>query len=160
MKLTEFTSVTNVVFGAVAAVGVALFGKYWFLFIGFLILNVVDYATGYVKAKFYLKNESSAVGAKGIFKKVWYWVVICIAFFVSIAFQDIGDMIGINLGFVIMFGYFTLATYLINEIRSVLENVSQMGVNVPSFLIQGLDIFNKKIQDITDNQTSGGKDNE
>ena len=68
MKLIEFDKI-NVIYGLIATIGVALFGKYWFLFAGFLILNVIDYATGYCKARFYKKNESSAIGAKGILKK-------------------------------------------------------------------------------------------
>ena len=83
--MKEFDKI-NMIYGAVAAVGVAIFGKYWFLFAGFLILNLVDYVTGYCKARFYNKNESSAVGAKGIFKKVWYWIVIGIAFFIATCF--------------------------------------------------------------------------
>lgn len=148
-KLTELQNTTNIIYGVIATIGVALFGKYWFLFLGFFIANLLDYSTGFIKAKFYLKNESSAVGAKGIFKKVWYWVVICIAFFISMVFRDMGHLLGIDLTFVILFGYFTLATYLINELRSILENIVAMGAPVPSFLIAGLDIVNKKVEDLT-----------
>lgn len=133
----------NMFYGMIATVGVAIFGKYWFLFAGFLLLNFVDYLTGYCKAKFYNKNESSAIGAKGIFKKVSYWVVIGVAFFVSYCFVYMGKIIGINLEFVQLFGWFTLATYLINEIRSILENLVEMNVKVPAFLVSGLDIAQK-----------------
>ena len=133
----------NMFYGFIAMIGVAIFGKYWFLFAGFLVLNVIDYATGWCKARFYKRNESSAIGAKGVFKKVWYWVVIGIAFFVSFCFTGMGEMVGINLSFVQLFGWFTLATYLINEIRSILENLVEMEVKVPSFLIKGLDITQK-----------------
>lgn len=154
-KLSEFQNTTNLIYGAVATIGVAIFGKYWFLFLGFFIANLVDYGTGLVKAKFYLKNESSTIGAKGILKKVWYWVVICIAFFVSMVFKDMGSMLGLDLGFVILFGYFTLATYLINELRSILENVVAMDAPVPTFLIRGLDIVNKKVEEITNSKIEG-----
>ncbi len=140
--MREFDKV-NMVYGVIATIGVALFGKYWFLFAGFLILNVIDYATGYCKAKFYNKNESSAIGAKGIFKKVWYWIVIGIAFFIAYSFVYLGEVIGINLSFVQLFGWFTLATYLINEIRSILENLVEMNVKVPKFLVVGLDVTQK-----------------
>ncbi len=142
--MKEFDKI-NVIYGAVATVGVAIFGKYWFLFAGFLILNVIDYATGYCKAKFYEKNESSAIGAKGIVKKVWYWVVIGLAFFISYCFVYMGELIGIDLSFMQLFGWFTLATYLVNEIRSILENLVQMNVRVPGFLIAGLAVTQKLI---------------
>ena len=140
----------NLAWGAVVAVLTAIFGRYWFLFAGFLILNVIDYATGYCKARFYKKNESSAIGAKGIFKKVWYWVVIGLAFFISNCFITMGEVIGVQLEFVLLFGWFTLATYLINEIRSILENLVEMNVNVPQFLIAGLDITQKLLDSKTE----------
>ena len=147
----------NMIYGLIATMGVALLGKYWFLFAGFLLLNVIDYATGYCKAKFYNKNESSAIGAKGIFKKVWYWTVIGIAFFVSMSFTYMGEVIGVDLSFVQFFGWFTLATYLINEIRSILENLGEMNVKVPTFLIVGLSATQKLLDAKTEIEESGEK---
>lgn len=144
MKVFQFEKV-NVIWGAVATVGAAIFGQYWFLFFGFLILNIVDYATGIIKAKYYQKNESSAVGAKGVLKKVMYWVVIGIAFFIADCFVQFGEIINANLNFLILLGWFVLASYLINEIRSILENCVIMGINVPEFLIKGLDVTEKLI---------------
>lgn len=140
--MKEFDKV-NVIYGLIATAGAAIFGQYWFLFAGFLMLNALDYLTGWWKAKFYKKNESSAVGAKGVFKKVSYWMVIGIAFFISHCFKSMGEIIGINLSFVQLFGWFTLATYLINEIRSILENLVEIGAPVPAFLVSGLDITQK-----------------
>lgn len=142
----------NMIYGIIATIGVTIFGKYWFLFAGFLILNVVDYITGYCKAKLYNKNVSSAIGAKGICKKVWYWLVIGLAFFISDCFVTMGEIIGIQLNFVLWFGWFTLATYLINEIRSILENLVEMNVKVPKFLIAGLDITQKLLDTKTDSK--------
>lgn len=150
MKLDK----VNMIYGLIATIGVTLFGKYWFLFAGFLILNVIDYVTGYCKAKFYNKNESSAIGAKGIVKKVWYWVVIGLAFFISTCFVYMGETIGIDLSFVQLFGWFTLATYLINEIRSILENLVEMNVNVPAFLIAGLAVTQKLLDTKTEMKES------
>lgn len=133
----------NMIYGAVAAVGAGIFGKYWYLFVGFLFMNVADYFTGWIKARYFKKNESSAVGAKGILKKVLYWMVIGIAFFVSFCFTGMGNILGVDLSFVQFFGWFTLATYLINEIRSILENLVEMNVKVPSFLIGGLAVTQK-----------------
>lgn len=140
---------TNAIYGVIATFFTAIFGKYWFLFVGFLMLNFVDYVTGWIKAKYFKKNESSAIGAKGILKKVMYWCVIGIAFFVSTAFVELGGLLNINLSFVVFFGYFTLATYLINEIRSILENFVEMGVKVPGFLTHGLEVASKKVDKLT-----------
>ena len=132
----------NVLYGLIATVMTALLGQYWFLFAGFMILNVVDYFTGLAKAR-RLKQESSSVGAWGVLKKVAYWLVIGVAFFISSAFVQMGEIIGINLSFTILLGWFTLASYLVNEIRSILENLIEMNVNVPPFLIKGLAVTQK-----------------
>lgn len=139
----------NVIYGVIATFFTAIFGKYWFLFVGFLVLNFVDYVTGWIKAKYFKKNESSKIGAEGILKKVMYWCVIGIAFFVSTTFVELGGLLNINLSFVVFFGYFTLATYLINEIRSILENFVEMGVKVPGFLTHGLEVASKKVDNLT-----------
>lgn len=136
--MKEFDKI-NMIYGLIATVGVALFGKYWYLFAGFLAMNVIDYFTGWRKAR-YLKTESSAVGARGVLKKVGYWVVIGIAFYISFAFVEMGKLFDTNLEFLFLFGWFTLATYLINEIRSILENLIALKVNVPDFFIKGLEV--------------------
>lgn len=48
--MKEFDKV-NMIYGAIAAAGIAIFGKYWFLFAGFLFLNVIDYITGFRNRK-------------------------------------------------------------------------------------------------------------
>ena len=42
-------------------------------------------------------------------------------------------------------GWLTLATYMVNEIRSILENLVEANVEVPAFLIKGLDVTKKLI---------------
>lgn len=135
----------NLFYAAATTVLAAIFGQYWFLFVAFLALNIADYITGVIKAKMFHK-ENSNKGLKGIMKKVGYWLVIAIAFFISLAFEEFGKIIGINLAFVEFFGWFTLGAFIINEVRSILENLIIMGVEVPAFLIQGLEVASDAIQ--------------
>lgn len=132
----------NLIGGAVVAVLSAVFGQFWYLFCAFLVLNVVDYVTGILKARF-TKSENSNKGWKGIVKKVGYWVCIAIGFFIAVCFTEMGKLISIDLAFTQLFGWFTLATFIINEIRSILENLVILGVDVPEFLIKGLEIAKK-----------------
>ena len=135
----------NLIWGAAVALFSYLLGEHWYLFVAFLVLNVIDYITGIVKARM-LHTENSNKGMKGIVKKVGYWVVIGIAFFVSVAFGEMGNVIGFDLTFTQLFGWFTLATFLINEIRSIFENLVLMGVYVPDFLIKGLEVAQKAVE--------------
>ena len=135
----------NLMVGAAVAVLTALFGTYWYLFAGYLILNILDWLTGWYKSR-KLGKESSATGLKGILKKVGYWVIILVAFLMPTLFIHLGnDILGINLNFLMLFGWFTLASLLVNEIRSVLENLVECGYNVPAFLIKGLAVTEKLI---------------
>lgn len=154
MNTIEFTDrlidKTNILYGSISALLTMILGDYWFLFATFMLLNVVDYFTGWAKAKYYNK-ENSVKGAKGILKKVGYWVVIAISFLVAFLFNKFGTYFNIDLGFTIFIGWLTLASYIINEIRSILENLTQMKVNIPKWLLKGLEVAEHTVTNITDN---------
>lgn len=135
----------NVVVGSFVALMTAVFGIYWYVFAAYLILNVFDWLSGWYKSR-KNKTESSKVGLKGIIKKLGYWVVIAVAFLMSTVFTKLGsDILNVNLDFLMMIGWFTLACLLVNEIRSILENLVECGYNVPVVLINGLEVADKLI---------------
>lgn len=137
---------TNFMYGAAVAALAAVFGEYWFLFAGFLAMNVIDWLTGWYVARIE-KRECSAIGLQGILKKVFYWIVIAIAFYIGYAFEKMGLVLGIPLKFMNFVGFFVLASFLVNETRSILENVVQIDPSyVPEFLIRGLKITNDLLQ--------------
>lgn len=136
----------NSLWGIAVALLSSLFGEFWYLFAAFLILNLVDYITGIIKAKLSFK-ESSAKGLLGIIKKVGYWIVISLSFFIALSFENMGSTIGLDLSFTRLLGWFTLATFIINEIRSILENLIALGVDVPAFLTTGLEIASKAVDE-------------
>lgn len=145
----------NAFVGFAVAALTAAFGVYWYLFAGYLLFNILDWITGWYKAR-KLKKESSKTGIQGIMKKAGYWVIILVAFMMSDILISLGrDILEINLDFLMMFGWFTLAALLVNEIRSILENLVECGYDVPSFLIKGLAVTEKLIHTQTDKD--GGK---
>lgn len=135
----------NMAVGAVIAVMTAIFGVYWYIFAAFLLFNVLDWLTGWYKAR-KLKQESSSTGLKGIIKKLGYWVIVAVAFSVPYVFVRMGnDLLHIDLSFLTMLGWFTLACLLINEVRSILENLVESGYAIPAILIKGLAVTEKLI---------------
>ena len=125
--------------GLITSIMTLIFGQYWFLFAFYLGLNIVDWLTGWTTAR--EKNEvSSKVGIRGIVKKLGYWVIIMVAFGCSMMFVSIGNILGINLVFMLFMGWFTLATLIVNEVVSILENLVALGYKVPHILIRGLKI--------------------
>lgn len=141
----DFIDTYNAVVGCIIAVLSTVFGVYWYLFAGYLLFNILDWGTGWYKAR-KKKQESSYIGLRGIAKKTGYWVIILVAFLIPALFiQFCQDLLGINLGFLVLLGWFTLATLIVNEIRSILENLVECGYDVPDFLIRGLAITEKLI---------------
>lgn len=156
MKKMEFANAFidkyNMIAGAVVAILSYILGEHWFLFVAFLALNVADWITGWMKSRMSGK-ENSVKGWQGVLKKLGYWIMIMVAFGASAVFIEIGKTIGINLGITTLLGWFVLASLLINEIRSILENFVEAGYNVPRILINGLEVADKVVN--KDNDSEG-----
>ena len=134
----------SAVIGCVAAVLTYIFGEHWILFTLFLAFNIADWITGWIKARLTHKENSKA-GWKGVLKKLAYWIMIAVAFGASAVFVEIGKTLGIDLGMTTLLGFFVLASLLVNEIRSICENLVEMGIHVPKILIRGLEVANRAI---------------
>ena len=134
----------NAAVGTIVAVLSYILGEHWLLFVAFLMLNVADWLTGWMKSRMAGK-ENSMAGWKGVLKKLGYWLMIMVGFGASAVFIEIGNTIGIDLGITTLLGWFVLASLIINEIRSILENFVEAGYNVPTILIKGLEVADKVV---------------
>lgn len=86
-----------------------------------------------------------------------YWMMIAVAFGSSVVFVEIGKTIGVDLGITTLLGWFVLASLLVNEIRSIIENFVEAGFNVPVVLTKGLEVADKAInQNRKRKQSEGG----
>lgn len=141
----------NAIVGAIVAILSYILGEHWFLFVAFLLLNIGDWLTGWMKSRLAGK-ENSVAGWKGVLKKLGYWLMVMVAFGASAIFIEIGKVIGVNLGITTLLGWFVLASLIINEIRSILENFVEAGYNVPAILVNGL-----KVADQVVNKDSEGE---
>lgn len=145
-----FMDKVNAFGGMIVAVLTYALGEHWYLFAAFLLFNVFDYVTGVWKSKL-LKTESSSAGLRGIIKKFGYWFMIVLAFVLGAIMNEIGVLINTDLSaFTPMIGWLILAMMAFNELRSILENLSEIGVPVPTFLTKGLKVFADKANSIGD----------
>ena len=136
-------------------------GKYWFVFVAYMVFNILDWITGSLKA---IKNKklSSYLGVNGLIKKLGYWIVIGIAFSFSTMFVVIGKKIlNINISIMYSLGWFTFLMLLINEVISILENLVALGIKVPKLLLHSLkvteDILDDASEKILDKDKSSRK---
>ena len=134
----------NAIVGGIVTFLTIFLGENWILFVLFLLFNVIDFITGWMKARM-TKKENSIKGFKGVIKKLGYWLIILVSFSTSVLFIEIGEVLKIDLSITTMLGWFVLASLAINEIRSIIENIVECGYKVPQILIKGLDIANKAI---------------
>ena len=134
----------NAIVGGIVTFLTMVLGEHWILFVLFLLFNVIDFITGWMKERM-TKKENSIKGFKGVIKKLGYWLIILVSFSTSVLFIEIGEVLKIDLSITTMLGWFVLASLAINEIRSIIENIVECGYKVPQILIKGLDIANKVI---------------
>lgn len=134
----------NAIVGGIVAILTVVFGEHWILFALFLLFNIADWFTGWMKSRLAHKENSTA-GWKGVLKKIGYWLMILVSFGASAVFIEIGTVLGIDLQITTLLGWFVLASLLVNEIRSICENFVEAGFNVPNILIKGLAVADKAI---------------
>lgn len=134
----------NAVVGGIVAILSFIFGEHWILFALFLLFNVADWLTGWMKSRMAHKENSTA-GWKGVLKKMGYWLMILVSFGASAIFIEIGTVLGVNLQITTLLGWFVLASLAINELRSICENFVEAGFNVPNILIRGLQVADEAI---------------
>ena len=144
MKKMNYMDTYNAIVGGIVAILSFVFGEHWILFAIFLLFNVADWLTGWMKSRMAGK-ENSVKGWQGVLKKLGYWLMILVAFAASAVFIEIGNTLGMDLGVTTLLGYFVLASLLVNELRSILENFVEAGYNVPAVLVRGLEVADKVV---------------
>lgn len=110
---------TSTVIGIVGGFFAAIFGQWDSILWALLVIMVLDYLTGVIKAV-YTKNVSSEVGFKGLLKKITILIIVALS---NVLQQITGDNVAIR-EIVIMF-------YVANEGISVLENVAVIYPRMP-----------------------------
>lgn len=118
--MTRYFSVLAVAMTAVGAILGIFLGQINGLFIALICFVVVDYVTGLISA-IVNKKLSSAVGFKGILKKVVIFLVVGVANLLDV--YVLGDNAVLRSA-VIFF-------YIANEGISILENAGELGLPIP-----------------------------
>lgn len=108
---------------------------------------ICDYATGIAAA--WIKNSlSSRVGIVGIVKKVCYLATVGVGvtadWVISTAFSSETDMH--------LFGLLVTVWLVINELISILENLSKIGVPMPKFLTTLIEHLSSAVESKGENE--------
>lgn len=103
-----------------------------------VIAMIIDYVTGMLSA--WLNAElSSKKGIKGIIKKVGYLALVAAAMILDWLISQGLQQINVNMNYSVFFAVLVAVWLIINELISVLENLSRMGVPIPNFMKKLID---------------------
>jgi len=116
----------------VGALSSYLFGGWPLLLEVLLILICIDYFTGLVAGAVEGKL-SSAVGWKGIGRKICIFLLVAVAHFVDLVLGDKN-----------LFRDAAIFFYLANELLSILENSGRIGLPIPPAIAQAVEILKGK----------------
>ncbi len=98
------------------------------------IVMVIDYITGMVSA-WHNSELSSKKGVFGIVKKLCYLALVCVGMGVDYLIYSALSQINVTVSYTIFFGILVAIWLIINELISILENLSRIGVPLPKFIV-------------------------
>ena len=112
-----------------------------------VVFNIIDYITGLVASKYRGERITSYKSFRGIAKKVCQWLLIVIAAFVDWLIIFAGETIGLELPLIFLIACATAIWLLFNEIVSIIENMKDIGADIPPFLEPLAKNIKKQVED-------------
>lgn len=98
--------------------------------------NIIDYITGLMAAKHREDGKiSSYRSIRGITKKVAMWILVVVGAIVDALLKYASDTLGFKLPFTFLVACIVAVWIICNEIISILENLIDIGITVPAFLM-------------------------
>lgn len=122
--------------------------------------NVVDYLTGLMAAPHRGEHPNSYKGFNGIAKKVCMWILVGVGAMIDILITYAAEQVspGFMEPFIVAI---VVALWLaFNEMISILENIRDIGVVLPPFLLKLVKLLKKKTEDVVDKEIKDVGDND
>lgn len=123
-----------------------------------VLCNVIDYATGLMASPFRKEDINSYKSMKGIIKKVCMWLLVIVGAIIDQLLLYASSTFGITLPFTFLIACIVAIWIVCNELISILENVQDMGVAIPTFLDPIVKHIKSQVEDkVTDKTDSEGE---
>lgn len=110
---------------------------------------LIDYVTGMAGAA-YTKTLSSRTGVLGIVKKAAYLALVAVGMVVDYLITSALVHIGIHLQINYCFGMIITIWLIINELISILENLGELNIPLPHFLVDMVKNMKDKVESKAD----------
>lgn len=139
----------NITQGIITLITASISAYFGIIVIPLIVLTlvmVIDYITGMAAA--YVNAElSSRKGIRGIFKKLGYYSLVCVGITLDYILSSGLAQIGITNDVNIWFGLIIAIWLIINELISILENLSRLDVPIPKFLTKFVEKLKNNVDD-------------
>ena len=123
-----------------------------------VLCNLIDYATGLMAAPHRTESVNSYKSIRGIVKKVCMWLLIVVGVIVDAMLNYAVEYIGWGIALPFIVATVVAVWLLVNEIISILENILDIGVNIPPFLLPLVRNIKKTVEEKTDVLAKEGED--
>ena len=98
--------------------------------------NIADYVTGLLAAKYRSEEIKSYKSVRGIIKKVCMWLLVAVGAMTDWLLKFAAENAGITIKLHFVAASVVAVWLIANELISILENINDMGVAMPSFLMK------------------------
>ena len=109
--------------------------------------NVLDYATGLMASTYRSQDINSYKSIRGIMKKVCMWLLVIVGAVIDQLLLYASQTAGITLPFTFLVACIVAIWIICNEIISILENIKDMGVAIPAFLLPIVEHVKSQVED-------------
>ena len=111
--------------------------------------NVTDYITGIEASQYREEQVSSYKGIRGIYKKIGMWILIFIGWMMDMLIGYTVQYIGLNISLPYIVATVVAVWLICNEVISILENLIDIGVDIPPFLMPLAKMIKGQVEDKT-----------
>lgn len=125
-----------------------------------IVCNVIDYATGIFASHYRNQEIDSYKGIKGITKKICMWLLVGVGVVIDNLLTYTSGAVGITLPFTFLVACIVAVWIICNEIISIFENINDIGVTLPPFLMPIVRNLKSQVEDKADILKEGGSNDD
>lgn len=114
-----------------------------------VLCNIIDYITGLMAAPNRKDGINSYKSMKGICKKVTMWLLVVVGAIIDQLLKYASATFGIVLPFTFLIACIVAVWIICNELISILENMVDIGVNIPAFLLPLVKHIRTQVDEMT-----------
>lgn len=113
--------------------------------------NILDYITGIIASPYRKQEINSYRGIRGITKKVTMWLLVIVGALLDKTIIYISELLpNVQLNFNFAIACIVAVWITVNEIISILENITDIGVPVPKFMVTITKYLKKQVEKSTE----------